>query len=424
MPKRSGKQLENDLPCKKERLLQLASFDWLTQCFLCGEKENLKKGNKFSIVSQDKSENIRTKVLRAAAARKDETIENLVGNAAISNLYHNNARYHFRCYRDYTNEKNITTILNESKRPTTAEIYDDIAKNVVLNNKDKFESGEIVFLPQLCEDFIQGVVERGVKSQEEAKNIKSSFIKSKLMKVTDIELQFHSYHGKPDIVVSSKFPLVLLVHKLFENQNKSRNDYVKNTNDKCNKDSNNECVIIHQAAALIRREIDKIPKTTDYFLPNEITLDYSKKFVPDVLQKLISWVLDKNSFSEGQLSDDEKTFRRVLSISETIIYCSRRSRNNSVIPPFQFGFTLLLHHKFGKKSLINILNSHGFCCTNDDLRYFLTTAAEKELEKNETVYVPYGIIHRNNGGGLIQEGDDNVDINTQTMAKTPTTLWL
>lgn len=70
---------------------------------------------------------------------------------------------------------------------------------------------------------------------------------------------------------------------------------------------------------------------------------------------------------------------------------------------------------FAKKSLISILNSHGVCITNDDLRHFLTITAENELEENSTVYVPSGIIHRDNGGGFIQEGDDNIDINTKTI---------
>ena len=132
------------------------------------------------------------------------------------------------------------------------------------------------------------------------------------------------------------------------------------------------------------------------------------------MRKLICWIIDETSFHHGLLPVDDKNhkslLRRTLSISESLIYCSRRKSKDSIIPPFHFGLTLQLHHIFGKKSLIDILNSHGFCCSNDDLRCFLTLAAEKELEKSITVYVPSGLISKTSGGNFIQEGDDNVAI--------------
>jgi hypothetical protein len=43
-------------------------------------------------------------------------------------------------------------------------------------------------------------------------------------------------------------------------------------------------------------------------------------------------------------------------------------------------------------------------------------ALHHEIEKNQDgVYVPDGIIPMHQGGGLIQEGTDNIDINTETV---------
>lgn len=104
----------------------------------------------------------------------------------------------------------------------------------------------------------------------------------------------------------------------------------------------------------------------------------------------------------------------MLSSSECIIYCARRGRAQ-VIPPFHHGLMLQLHHEFESKILKETLNLYGFCSSYDELRSFLSIAAEIELEKNKNVYVPSGIIARSAGGRFIQEGDDNIDINTETI---------
>ena len=60
--------------------------------------------------------------------------------------------------------------------------------------------------------------------------------------------------------------------------------------------------------------------------------------------------------------------------------------------------------------------AYGFCISYDDLRRLLTSAAEEEIKRiKEGVYIPTGIIARNEGGNLIHEGDDNIDINAETI---------
>jgi hypothetical protein len=60
------------------------------------------------------------------------------------------------------------------------------------------------------------------------------------------------------------------------------------------------------------------------------------------------------------------------------------------------------------------LNSHGFCASYSEVRRFITSVALKEEESiKEGVYVPDGIVPVCQGGCLIQEGADNIDINTE-----------
>lgn len=80
------------------------------------------------------------------------------------------------------------------------------------------------------------------------------------------------------------------------------------------------------------------------------------------------------------------------------------------------GLAAQLHHDYGKREIIDTLNAHGFVIGYDELRRFMTAVGEKEQEKNEgQVNIPHGLIPRQEGGSLIQEGADNIDINCETI---------
>ena len=84
--------------------------------------------------------------------------------------------------------------------------------------------------------------------------------------------------------------------------------------------------------------------------------------------------------------------------------------------PFHLGLAIQLYHDFGSRQLIDTLYSHGTCASYGEIRRYLTSIAHHEIEQiTGGVYVPDGIIPIQEGGGLIQEGADNIDINTKTI---------
>ena len=84
--------------------------------------------------------------------------------------------------------------------------------------------------------------------------------------------------------------------------------------------------------------------------------------------------------------------------------------------PFHLGLAIQLYHDFGSRQLIDTLYSHGSCASYGEIRRYLTSIAHHEIEQiTGGVYVPDGIIPIQEGGGLIQEGADNIDINTKTI---------
>ena len=75
-----------------------------------------------------------------------------------------------------------------------------------------------------------------------------------------------------------------------------------------------------------------------------------------------------------------------------------------------------MHHENGKSSIVDALNANGFCVSYDELRKFITAASKHEVSRTEDgIYVPAGILSVSDGGYLIHEGDDNVDINAETI---------
>ena len=66
--------------------------------------------------------------------------------------------------------------------------------------------------------------------------------------------------------------------------------------------------------------------------------------------------------------------------------------------------------------MIDTVHSHGSCVSYDELRRFLTSAAENELcHVQNCIYIPRSMDITTVDCSLVQEGDDNVDINCQTI---------
>jgi hypothetical protein len=100
-----------------------------------------------------------------------------------------------------------------------------------------------------------------------------------------------------------------------------------------------------------------------------------------------------------------------MALAETIV-----SINKNSFTPFSPGLALQMHHVYGSKNLVETLHSHGFCASYNELRRYLTSLADHEINKIENgTYIPHGICSLPGELTLIQEGADNIDINTETI---------
>ena len=88
------------------------------------------------------------------------------------------------------------------------------------------------------------------------------------LQITECNLKFYSYSVKPGIVASAEFSSLFLFHKLVDMVQRT-SENVNTKSDNCIDDDN---VSLHKAAAIVRKEIEQIPRTDTYFLAQEVSL--------------------------------------------------------------------------------------------------------------------------------------------------------
>lgn len=452
--KRKSTNSQNEAPIKTLRST-LSEFDWKSLCFFCGFAK--KQGNTV-LHRVSCSEDLKSAVLEVAVEKNDIQVQSrlaLLGEfdlTAVGAVYHKNPCYNTflsnkkkkivskidnnRSNEQFSNSCDETSfqcnIGGECNIPEVSSIeksndstdeknaveysYIDIMKITLDLFKDRFTSYEIILSTEIYCTYKSVLFE---KCKHECTQ-RTSFLKSKILSLaSDYNIEFYCETGLPDLICLKDIPthyFVRKIHNLLLENERIRNGIDEKREEETRSQAqvqSSDKLILYDAARVLRNDISKITQTKYYPTVDEVKLEYSKSFVPHNLQLFFSWLINQDAFLRATtISDyDLNNQKRMLTFSECLIFSSEIN----VIPPFHFGLTLQLHHQFGSKFLIDTLNAYGFCATYDELRRFLTALAKKQIAKNNRVYVPPKIISRADGGALIQEGADNVDICTETL---------
>ena len=131
-------------------------------------------------------------------------------------------------------------------------------------------------------------------------------------------------------------------------------------------DGQDDSVILHKAAGLLRSAIEGISfQSLEYAPSGELDVEKCKSFVPSILIDFISWCTSKRHFnnasSVSECSSDSNLLR-VLAICHNIIGLSC-----STCTPISFGLGVQMHHDYGSKSLIDILHSTGYSISYNEV---------------------------------------------------------
>ena len=253
---------------------------------------------------------------------------------------------------------------------------------------------------------------------QNGENYKSTRLRSRLEKHYGTLISFLVQHGQGQstIVLCSSIKLgdAIKAARRLKQEVKSWQplELAGDLTDESGEQVSAEQAILYNAASILKADMAKVEHSHYYPTPSEVSLHKSVAFVPKMLQTFILWLINAEAYhSISTESQNESVVRRCLSIAECIVFSSSK-----IITPLHMGLAVQLHNEFGSLRLIDILHLHGFCISYDNLRRFMTSAAETEIETlQDGVYIPNGIVSCADGGHLIHEGDDNIDINAETI---------
>ena len=316
------------------------------------------------------------------------------------------AVYHSSCLSSYVSKTNLKSFegsLNVPQSPydiAFSKMIEEIDEELMCNKKAFLLSG-------LLQRF-KAYLPEGVDME----SYRAAKLQARLEKHYGSSISFHAQHGqgKSTIVLSSTITLADAVQAAsnLKQELKASKDW---TSDLLTDDT--KASILYNAASILRDEIAELKHTDEYPKPSDTSLCSSSTILPQHLKDFVLWLIDEKAHDSvgSNYQPTEDTQRRCLAIAECIVF-----NGSKIITPLHLGLGVHLHHEFGSRKLIEILSHHGFCIAYDELRRFLTSAAKSEEETlHDGVFIPNGIVPLHEGGSLIHEGDDNIDINTETI---------
>jgi hypothetical protein len=176
--------------------------------------------------------------------------------------------------------------------------------------------------------------------------------------------------------------------------------------------------IVHHAVGILQNRIALTQKLDgEYYSASETGLDAQRQFVDPLLYKATGRLVNKGKFKGA---DDMTTDARCLSIA-----CDITTLSTSTMSPKHLGLAVYLHHTFGNRKLIDMMNALGQCISYTELRTFITSAAlhvDAQQEPSDTnAYIPPEVVPVKDGGQLILAAADNWDHNEHTIDGKKTT---
>lgn len=375
-------------------------FDWLC-CIICKQKSYKRDSKLHRIETFERDEQLK----HAAEACNDEELllrirgEDLIAREAL---------YHNTCIKQYL--RNAPSDYSKHVHIPIPSCH-DAAFNELLTeiHNDIFTKHQVFLMSDLLSRF------QAKLPNDLAQSYSSQKLQQRLITHygDSISVLTQKGQGQSNMIISSDITMneaVCAARKL--------KDSLKNATFELNFCSNSSCenehlTILHKAAGILRAEMRHTDLPKDYPGPSHVSQEESVRIMPPMLSRFVAWLISKEAYDSVESTESlgHDKYRKCLALTECILSCS-----NNIITPLQLGLAVQLYHELGSRKVIETLNAYGFCISYDELRRFLTSLAQQEAEKiQDGVYIPCGIKSAMEGGRFVHEGDDNVDINTETI---------
>ena len=326
-------------------------FDFKTKCLLCGKdaKSNLYKRGEdvWPITTLPFIDNLK----ETCNKRQDDWGRTVLGRLEYAqDLPAVEAKYHNACLTNFNSGYQVPKRhMSEDGQATSSKRGRQSKSNVeeaFLETVEYFEDNE------RCQMTVSDLVDKMSEiCGEEAYSV--IHMKRKIIEHFGDSIIISELNGKHN-VVTFKDSADAILHDFY------RRNVIGN------KESETK-MIIRTAAKLISSDIKDIQTNKEeYPSSNDImSMDSNMECIPENLRLFLKHVIDIKS-SE----------RKVASIGQAIV---QASAPRSVIEPLQLGLGVQLHHHFGSRYLIDLLNSLGFCCPYREVQRFERSAAATQV---------------------------------------------
>ena len=375
----------------------LPTFDW-HKCVFCLNKTYKKDRKLHQLESEERSQ----KILNAAETKDDKHMLFLLSHPDFKLQ----ALYHSACIAKYL----LNTTQQKSDTSDQENIVYDVAFNKLISSIDtdlmvKKKAFLMTSLLKLYRSFLPLDLQFCYTTWKLQLRISKHYGKS-------VVIQSQQGQGQSNIVFSSSISIgdaIAAASRL-----KAELKLSEMESDLSSSTDTNEDQIIHSAVSILKRDIENLEISTDKYPSSyETSLAASMQTMPSSLLKFLSWLLDEKAYHQeyGPNEMPIDKMRKCLAIAESMVSVSKNA-----FTAFNLGLALQMFHEFGSKKLVETLNVHGFCASYVEVRRYLTSVANHELIRNQNgVYVPNCLSVITSGGGLVQEGADNIDLNTETI---------
>ena len=352
-------------------------FDFKTKCLLCGKDAKFKLNKRGNDVWPVTTLSFISNLKETCNKRQDDWGNMVLGRLEYAqDLPAVEAKYHNVCLTNFNSGYQVPKrYLSEDEQVTSSKKGRPSKTNVeeaFLKTMDYFED--------TCNAKCQMTVSDLVEKMSEICGVdaySSIHMKKKIIEYFGDSIIISELNGKQN-VITFKDTAEAILHDFYHRTVKGNTELETK-------------MIIRTAAKLISSEIKDIEINKEqYPSPNDIMLmEANLECIPEKLQLFLKHVID--------IKGSE---RKVASIGQAIV---QASAPRSVIEPLQLGLGVQLHHHFGSRYLIDLLNSLGFCCSYREVQMFERSAATQGTE------IPKSEDH------FLQFVADNVDHNISTI---------
>ena len=301
----------------------------------------------------------RDKVLHAASERLDEVVH--LRLLSYTDLFAYDAKYHRCCLAHYISDRNITAARQKKESKKQTSIYDkafmklteDIDKTVLS------EDMKVSTLKSLTDKYDDTLSEEEDETPAQHKKCRSWRLKEKLIQHYKNKLVFVARAGKSDLVCSESMPVGYAMREGAQLQEKT--DDCETTLPQTSQ-SLSETQLLHRAADILRKSMEQVEHDRHLYVSSDrLSRLQCSKYVPNILYDFMNWCVDSSAHRDYQTCDDDPSLKDNLCViaicHDLIAQCCH------IHTPITLGLSILIHHEFGSKTLINELSAMGHCAS-------------------------------------------------------------